>query len=97
MRALIDARERGDIDRVMSFYTPEVVVFDCPPKLRLRGKEEYRRSFQKWSISAFRFPVKYEVREQSILTSEKLASVHGKASTNCEFLFAHHGIQSRMK
>lgn len=85
MNALMDACQNGDINRVLSFYAPDVVVHDCPPKLRLRGREEFGHSFEKWFISAFQFPVKYDTREEKIITNGDLAVLHGLVNVKGKF------------
>ena len=80
-----DAYEQGDLDRLTSLYAPDVVVFDCPPRLRLRGRHEYLQSLKKWSIEAFAFPLTYETREEKIIVNGDLAVVHELANVTGKF------------
>ncbi len=47
IRSLIDnwreAMRRGDVDAIMSFYTPEIRLFDIIPPLEHRGRDAYRK------------------------------------------------------
>ncbi len=76
IKEITEAYRLGDIDRLKGFYDPNVVVFDCPPKLRLRGRDEMLKSYQRWSLSAFQFPMKNEMSEESLSISGDLAVVH---------------------
>ena len=76
IKEVTEAYRIGDLDRLASFYDMKVVVYDCPPKLRLRGRDEFIKSYQRWSLSAFKFPIKSETQEESISVSGDLAVVN---------------------
>jgi len=37
-----------DLDKIMSFYAPDVVAFDIVPPLQVVGKDAYRKSWEKY-------------------------------------------------
>lgn len=52
IRALFEDFSRAfmakDLDKIMSFYAPDVVAYDIAPPLQFAGKESYRKSWEKW-------------------------------------------------
>lgn len=64
-----------DVDRVMSFYTPDIVSFDLDPPLRYTGAARKRRAWQEF-FGRFTGPLSYEVHELTIKADGKLAFVH---------------------
>ena len=73
IREIAEAYRVGNLDRLASFYDLNAVVYDCPPKLRLRGRDEVIKSYRRWSLSAFKFPIKNEIQEESLVLSGDLA------------------------
>ena len=43
---VVNALRARDIDRVMSFYAPDLVSFDLTPPLRYAGADNKRRAWQ---------------------------------------------------
>lgn len=41
-----EAIQARDIDRIMSFYSDDVVAFDLMPPLRYEGKDHYRKAWE---------------------------------------------------
>ena len=64
-----------DIDRVMSFFAPEMVSFDLEPPLRYVGADKKRRRWEE-GFAAYS-SIAYEVRELSVTTHGELTIVHG--------------------
>ena len=65
-----------DLDRVLSFYSPDIVSFDLDPPLRYVGAGNKRRAWEEF-FAAHTGPVAYEVHELSVTTEGELAFVHG--------------------
>jgi ketosteroid isomerase-like protein len=65
-----------DIDRVMSFYAPDIVSFDLNPPLRYAGADNKRRAWQAVFSAYAAGPIGYELRESSVTTQGELAFVH---------------------
>jgi ketosteroid isomerase-like protein len=69
IRVLVDGWTRAlrarDIDRLMTHYAPNVLVYDIAPPLALRGAAAYRRSWEEW-LPSFAGPIGYEVHELDI-------------------------------
>ena len=64
-----------DINKLMSHYTPDILVFDLAPPLQHAGTDSYRRNIEEW-FPTFRGPVGYEIRDLSISTSDDVAFSH---------------------
>jgi uncharacterized protein (TIGR02246 family) len=64
-----------DIDRVMSFYAPNIVSFDIDGPLRYAGVDNKRRAWEN-VFAAYTGPIGYEVRELSVATNGELAIAH---------------------
>jgi ketosteroid isomerase-like protein len=79
LEAVLDGRSEAvwtkDIDRLMSFYSPEIVYFDLVPGLRYTGSTALRARFSEW-FDAFDGPIGQEVRDPDISASGELAVAH---------------------
>jgi ketosteroid isomerase-like protein len=64
-----------EIDRVMSFYAPDIVSFDINPPLRYTGADNKRGAWQDF-FATYTGPVAYEVRDLNVTTAGELALVH---------------------
>jgi len=80
IRSLIDnwreAMRRGDVDAIMSFYTPEIRLFDIIPPLEHRGRDAYRKIWE-MCMPSFEGPIDCEIRDLNITTCDDLAFSHG--------------------
>jgi ketosteroid isomerase-like protein len=69
IRALLERRSDAvwnkDIDRLMSFYSPDTVYFDIVPGLQYTGSAALRRRFLEW-FENFEGPIGQEVRDLHI-------------------------------
>jgi ketosteroid isomerase-like protein len=70
-----EAISTKDIDRVMSFFAPNLVSFDLEPPLRYTGADNKRRRWQQ-GFAAYR-NINYEVHELIVSTDGELAFVNG--------------------
>jgi uncharacterized protein (TIGR02246 family) len=61
-----------DVDRVMSFYMPDVVQFDLSPPLEHAGAKAIRQILEGW-FPTFRGPVGYEVSKLHVSVVDDLA------------------------
>jgi ketosteroid isomerase-like protein len=63
-----------DIDKVMSFFAPDMISFDLEPPLRYAGAENKRR---RW-LSGFAAytSIAYEVSELTVTANDDLAFIH---------------------
>jgi ketosteroid isomerase-like protein len=64
-----------DIDRVMSFYTADIVSFDIGPPLRYGGTDNKRRAGRD-AFATYAGPMDYEIRDRSVTTEGSLAFAH---------------------
>ncbi|NGN92908.1 SnoaL-like domain-containing protein [Nocardioides sp. KC13] len=67
-----DAQRSKDIDRLLSFYSPDVVYYDAVPPLRFVGTEELRQNFLRW-FDGYKGPIGLETHDLSIVASEDVA------------------------
>jgi ketosteroid isomerase-like protein len=77
--ALLDSRSDAiwtkDIDRLMSFYSPDVVYFDLVPPLQYVGSAALRGRFRHW-FDGFDGPIGQEIRDLEVSESGDLAVTH---------------------
>jgi uncharacterized protein (TIGR02246 family) len=72
---VVKALRAKDLDRVMSFYAPDIVSFDLTPPLRYAGAEKKRRAWQE-VFAAYPGAFSYEVSDLNVTTQGDLAFVH---------------------
>jgi ketosteroid isomerase-like protein len=76
IRALLDqqaeAMRTKDIDRLMSFYAPDIVYFDTVPPLQFVGAPALRRRFLEW-FDSWQSAIGMEKRDLRVVTSGDLA------------------------
>ncbi|MFI6309335.1 YybH family protein [Nocardia fusca] len=79
IRALLesrtDAQRSKDIDRLMSFYSPEIVYYDAVAPLRFTGPDEVRRNFVRW-FEGYVGPIGLETHDLTVMTAEDTAFAH---------------------
>ena len=75
IRAFLDSRSEaistGDLDRLMSFYSPNIVYFDIVPPLQYVGSA-LRERFSHW-FDGFEGSIGQEVHDLTIVTSGDVA------------------------
>ena len=64
-----------DINRVMPFFAAEAIAFDLVPPLAYRGREAYRKQWEKL-FASYQGPIEYEIRDLSITAEADLAFSH---------------------
>ena len=64
-----------DIERVISHYAPDILLFDLAPPLQYRGADSCRKNWAEW-FSTFQGEVGYEIRELSITSDGDVAFCH---------------------
>ena len=76
VRSLLDRRSEAvrdkDIDRLMSFYSPDIVYFDVVPGLRYTGSAALRQRFLDW-FDGFRGSIRQDIGELTIQAGGDLA------------------------
>ena len=72
---LAQAIRDKDVERVMAFYAPDVVVFDVRPPLDTRGADAYRQNFERW-FAAFEGKLSFEFKDLRIAPGESTAFCH---------------------
>jgi ketosteroid isomerase-like protein len=76
IKALLDGRSEAiwikDIDRLMSFYSPDIVYFDLVPGLRYTGSAELRGRFLEW-FGVYEGSIGQEIRDLNTLASRDIA------------------------
>jgi ketosteroid isomerase-like protein len=64
-----------DVERVMSNYGPDILLFDLAPPLQYRGTNTCRGSWAEW-FPTFQGLVGYEISELSITSGDDVAFCH---------------------
>jgi uncharacterized protein (TIGR02246 family) len=79
IRALIEdfthAVRRKDLEKIMSWYAPDVTAFDIMPPLQGRGTATHRKNWEMW-FQATEGPIGYEVRDLNIVAADDVAFCH---------------------
>lgn len=74
--ALLDSRSEAiwlkDIDRLMSFYSPDVIYFDLVPPLQYVGSAALRDRFVHW-FDGFESGIGQEIHDLTVLSSADVA------------------------
>jgi ketosteroid isomerase-like protein len=70
-----EAMRAKDLDRLMTFYSPDIVYFDVVPPLRFVGSDALRGRFGRW-FAGFRGPIDLSIRDLAIVVSGDLAVAH---------------------
>jgi ketosteroid isomerase-like protein len=65
----------GDLDTVVSVYSPDIVSFDLDPPLRYSGPDDKRRAW-KLFFAAYEGTVAYDAHELVVTTDGDLAFAH---------------------
>lgn len=70
IRALLDDRSAAirakDLDRLLSFYAPDVVYFDIVPPLQYVGITALRARFEHW-FGTYQGPIAQDIHELTVL------------------------------
>lgn len=79
IRAVVEgvqaAFRAGDLDKIMSYYAPEIVAFDIAPPLAFHGVQEYRKSWQ-MALDGMSSTGELETAEDKYFLSGDLAVLH---------------------
>jgi len=67
-----DAIRAKDLDRLMSFFSPDIVYYDVVPPLRFAGSAALRERFTAW-FAGFQGPIAMDMRDLDIAASGDLA------------------------
>lgn len=70
-----EAMRIKDIDRLMSFYSPDVVYFDVVPPLQYAGAAALRARFSEW-FDGYKGPLAMDTRDLNIVTNADIAVAH---------------------
>jgi uncharacterized protein (TIGR02246 family) len=73
--AQVEAMRGKDLDRLMSFYSPDVVYFDVVPPLQYAGSAALRDRFARW-FDGFEGPIDLDVRDVNISADGDIAVAH---------------------
>ncbi|NUW33324.1 nuclear transport factor 2 family protein [Nonomuraea sp. SMC257] len=75
LESRVDASQKKDVDRLMSFYAPDIVYYDVVPPLQFTGIEDVRRNFARW-FDEYDGPISLETRDLSVAASGDVAFAH---------------------
>jgi uncharacterized protein (TIGR02246 family) len=71
----VKAVRAKDVNGVMSFYAPDILLFDLAPPLSYRGADAYRKNWEEW-FASWQGPIGYEMRDLSISAGDDVAFSH---------------------
>src|SRR5688500_10874775 len=76
VKAFFESRSEAiwikDIDRLMSFYSPDIIYFDLVPPLQYSGSAALRGRFLNW-FDGFEGSIGQEIRDLNVLVSVDVA------------------------
>jgi ketosteroid isomerase-like protein len=72
---LAQAIRDKDVDRLMTFYARDVMVFDVRPPLATHGADAYRQNFERW-FAASDGPLSFELNDLRVVAGETTAFCH---------------------
>jgi uncharacterized protein (TIGR02246 family) len=79
IRQMIDewasAVKDKDVDRLMTLYSPDVVVYDVPAPLQQKGADAHRENFEKW-FASMPGRTTSAIRDLRIVAGETIAFAH---------------------
>jgi len=61
-----------DVDALMAYYAPDILLYDLAPPLAHHGADLYRKSWQAW-FASIQGSVDYEIRNLSISVGDDVA------------------------
>jgi uncharacterized protein (TIGR02246 family) len=70
-----DAIRARDLDRLMSYYSPDIVYYDVVPPLRFVGSAALRGRFTEW-FAGFQSPIDLDTRDLNVCATGDLAVAH---------------------
>jgi uncharacterized protein (TIGR02246 family) len=70
-----DAVRRRDFDALLEHYAEDVVVFDVPPPLQVKGRDQYRKNMERW-LGNFKGSIECEMNELTITATDEIAFAH---------------------
>ena len=73
--ALTQAIRDRNVDQLMTFYAPDVEVFDVRPPLDVHGSEAYRQNFERF-FALFDGPLNFELNNLRVVPGEPAAFCH---------------------
>lgn len=71
----VDACQEKDIDRLMSFYSSDIVYYDVVPPLQFAGSDKVRDNFVRW-FDEYDGPIGLETHDLRIAASADVAFAH---------------------
>ncbi|MBC7539982.1 MAG: nuclear transport factor 2 family protein [Bacteriovorax sp.] len=71
----LEAVRAKDLKRLMTFYSPEIVLFDLTPPLQLLGENSYIKNWKE-CFEMIDGLIDYEIRDQDITASSDVAFSH---------------------
>ncbi len=71
----VKAVRAKDINGLMDYYAPDILLFDLAPPLEYRGTDANRQNWEDW-FATFQGPVGYEIRDLSITAGDEVAFCH---------------------
>jgi ketosteroid isomerase-like protein len=81
IRELIDrwaeAVRNKDMDSTLANHTEDIMMFDVPAPLFVRGLEEYRKTWEIFFGNDFTGPRAFDLTELEVTAGESIAFAHG--------------------
>jgi uncharacterized protein (TIGR02246 family) len=72
-----EAARAKDMDGALANHTDDIMLFDVPKPLFVKGIDEYKKAWELFFENSFIGPGSFEVTELQITTGETVAFAHG--------------------
>lgn len=66
-----------DVDKIMSFYAPDIVAYDIVPPLQYVGKKAYQKTWEEAFTSKSEGNIVYEAKDWNITVNDNVAFAYG--------------------
>ncbi len=73
LEGFAEAIRNGNIEKIMSYYSKDIVAFDMMPPLSFQSIHKYKENWEKCFTEFFSFPVNYSYEDLKIDVSGDLA------------------------
>lgn len=72
-----EAVVKRDVNKIMSFYAPNIVAYDIVPPLQFVGKKAYQKTWEEAFTSKSEGSIVYEAKDWTVTVNDNIAFAYG--------------------
>jgi len=72
-----EAVVKRDVNKIMSFYAPNIVAYDIVPPLQFVGKKAYQKTWEEAFTSKSEGNIVYEAKDWTVTVNDNIAFAYG--------------------